>query len=125
MTGRADDLGLVALDRRDRPVDAERGGLDGIARRERAGGRQRCVERADRTLGALRSLGGSAQAPVALRLVPAGAACDADLVAQRAQLLACCREVALRLRDCPLTLGRRSGLYGRDLSLERGLALPG
>ena len=36
MTGRADHLGLVALDRRDRAADAERRRLDGVARRERS-----------------------------------------------------------------------------------------
>ena len=50
MAGGADDLGLVAFDRRDRSVDAERRRLDRVACRERAGERQRLVELPDRAL---------------------------------------------------------------------------
>ena len=62
----ADDLRLVALDRGDRSVHAERRRLDRVAGRERPGQRQRLVERADRPLGPRGSLRGRAEPAVAL-----------------------------------------------------------
>ena len=65
---RADHFGLVALDRRDRAVNAEARRLDGIARRERPGQRQRLIE-CPQSLLRLRGAGrGGAEPAVAVTL---------------------------------------------------------
>src|SRR6185295_17576849 len=124
--GRANHFGLVALDRRDRAVDAEARRLDRVPRRKRPGQRQRLIERAQLLLRARGASRGCAEPAIAvafganrrsrgrpsrLTLTPAR---RVDLRAQRSQLLPCRSEVALRLGRCPLTLSGRRRAYGFD-----------
>ena len=109
----ADDLGLVALDRRDRAVDAERRRLDGIARRERPGEAEAARRAPASPAPPGPRVGGRAEPAVALAprrvrgalaVAPPG---QPDLLAQRLELLARGCEVALRLRGGPLALAPR------------------
>ena len=66
MSCRPDDFGLVALDCRDRAVNAEARCLDGVARRERSGQRQRLIECAQLLLRPRGAGGGGAEPAVAV-----------------------------------------------------------
>ena len=125
MPGRADDLGLVALDRGDRAVHAERRRLDGIAGRKRTGQRQRLVDRADRPLGSRRALGRGAEAAVRSRAAGSRAglavapratriSSRSARSSSRAPARSRCASAAARSRS---RRGRRP--HGFDLRLER------
>ena len=119
----ADDLRLLALDRRDRPVDAERRRLDRVTRGEWAGERKRLVELPDCALRPDGVLGGGSEPAVASRLVPAVAPSQPDLGSKRVELGPRGGQVALRVRRGALPLGRSRRLDGGDLVLERPLPL--
>ena len=123
LAGGADHLGVVALDREDRAVDAEIRRLDRVAGCERACERQRLVELPDRTLGARGPLCGGSETPVALRLVPSEPPGLADLRAQRLELRPRLGEVALRVGGGTLALCRGGCLHRLDLGFELSLSL--
>ena len=96
LPGRTDHLGIVATDGGDRPAHSDIRRLDRVALGERAALRQRPTEIAQRTFGAIRTLGRRAEQAVLLGLAlpPPG---EPQVVTEGAQLGPRLGQLALRL----------------------------